>query len=67
MVKILYPKEMDIRQAPVSDFAKDELIEFAQKMRQYPPSFGMARGLLPAGMLDGNRAIIEAFKKRTNI
>ena len=57
---------MEIRQAPVADFEKSEIIEFAQRMRQFTPSFSLAHQFLP-GMLDGNRKIIEAFKKVANI
>ena len=44
-----------------------KLIEFAQRMRQFTSSFALIGAYLPAQILEGNRAIIEAFKKRTNV
>jgi hypothetical protein len=66
-VKILYPNDMEIRYAPAADFQTKEMIEFAERMRGYPSSLAVARGFFPSGMLNGNRAIIEAFKKRARL
>lgn len=66
-VKILYPKDMEIRFAPAAAFSSVETIDFAQRMRKYPPSFGLARSFFPAGIMDGSQEIIEAFKKRANV
>ena len=66
-VKILFPNEMEYQHARIADFQDEELIEFALQMRNYPLSLSMARGFFAPGMLDGNREIIEAFKKRVSI
>jgi hypothetical protein len=67
-VGILYPYEMEYRYTRVTNFQDKEMIEFAQRMRNHaPPLYTAFRGLLPPGMLEGNRAIIEAFKKRVNL
>jgi hypothetical protein len=66
-ILIIYPNDLEVRYALTADFQTKEMIEFAQRMRGYPSSLAQIRGFLPDGLLDGNQAVIEAFKKRANL